>query len=43
MQVTHSMVSGLLGATKTIQERTVMQFEPLESDRCKPGTPNAHS
>ena len=43
MQVTHTMVSGCFGATKTIQERTVMQFEPLESDRCKPGTPNAHS
>jgi len=25
-----------------MQERTVMQFEPLESDRCKPGTANAH-
>lgn len=43
MQVTHSMVSGFFGATKTIQERTLMQFEPLEQDRCKPGTPNAHA
>ncbi|PUA81606.1 TadE/TadG family type IV pilus assembly protein [Nocardioides currus] len=42
MQVTHKMVSGFFGASKAIQERTVMQFEPLESDRCKPGTPNAH-
>jgi hypothetical protein len=43
MEVKHSMVSGFFGATKIIQEKTVMQFEPLETDRCKPGTPNAHS
>ncbi|HXH81285.1 TadE/TadG family type IV pilus assembly protein [Nocardioides sp.] len=43
MQVTHTMVSGFFGSTKTVQDRTVMQFEPLEQDRCKPGTPNAHS
>ena len=39
MQVTHGMVSGLFGsATKTIEEQTVMQFEPLESAVCAPGT-----
>lgn len=43
MQVRHGMVSGFFGATKTIHETTVMQFEPLESDRCKVGTPNAHA
>jgi hypothetical protein len=42
MQVTHGMVSGFFGASKIIQERTLMQFEPLEQDRCKPGTFNAH-
>ena len=29
-----------MGGDKTMTERTVMQFEPLEQDRCKPGTPN---
>jgi Flp pilus assembly protein TadG len=38
MQVTHGMVSGFFGASKTIQEKTVMQFEPLESAVCMPGT-----
>lgn len=38
MQVTHRMVSGLFGVSKTIQEKTVMQFEPLESAVCMPGT-----
>ena len=37
MQVNHSMVSGLFGADLDIEERTIMQFEPLEQDRCKPG------
>lgn len=37
------LMSGLMGGNKTMTERTVMQFEPLEQDRCKPGTPNAHS
>jgi hypothetical protein len=37
------LVGGLMGGNKTMVERTVMQFEPLEQDRCKPGTPNAHS
>ena len=43
MKVNHSMVSGLFGSTLVVEERTLMQFEPLEQDRCKPGTPNAHS
>lgn len=43
MQISHGMVSGLFGSTKVLTERTLMQFEPLERDRCKPGTPNAHS
>lgn len=47
MQSTHTWMTGfgstLLGSARVMQERTVMQFEPLEADRCKPGTPNAHS
>ena len=39
----HPWITGLFGNNATIQERTVMQFEPLTSDSCKPGTPNAHS
>ena len=39
----HPWITGLFGNGVTIQERTVMQFEPLTSDSCKPGTPNAHS
>lgn len=46
MQARHNwmtgLVSGLMGGNKTMVERTVMQFEPLEQDRCKPKTPNAH-
>jgi hypothetical protein len=37
------LVSGLMGGNRVMTERTVMQFEPLEQDRCKPGTPNAHA
>ncbi len=35
----HSWVTGLFGDSVTLQERTVMQFEPLPNDGCKP---NAH-
>jgi hypothetical protein len=42
MQATHRWFTGLFGDGLTMRERTVMQFEPLETDRCKPGTPNAH-
>ncbi|MBD3913936.1 pilus assembly protein [Nocardioides hwasunensis] len=37
------LIKGLMGGNKVMTERTVMKFEPLEQDRCKPGTPNAHS
>lgn len=37
------LVGGLMGGNKVMTERTVMQFEPLTQDSCKPGTPNAHS
>jgi len=38
MLVNHRMVSGIFGAEKSIQEHTVMQFEPLPNDVCMPGT-----
>lgn len=45
MQVKHHWLTNyvFVGGTVTLQEKAIMQFEPLESDRCKPGTPNAHS
>ncbi len=42
LQADHTWLTGMFGDGMVMQERTVMQFEPLESDRCKPGTPNAH-
>ena len=42
MQINHHWLMGLFPGTMSIRERTVMQFEPLEADRCKPGTANAH-
>ncbi len=32
-----------MGGDRVMTERTVMKFEPLEQDRCKPGNPNAHN
>lgn len=37
MRVNHTMASGLFGTSLPIEERTVMQFEPLESSTCAPG------
>jgi len=42
MRVNHKWVSKLFGSSMDLDEHVVMQFEPLEADRCKPGTPNAH-
>lgn len=42
MQASHGWLTGIFGSTMTLRDKTVMQFEPLEADRCKPGTPNAH-
>lgn len=42
MQVNHRWIMGFRDSPRQMRERTIMQFEPLESDRCKPGTPNAH-
>lgn len=43
MQADHTWLTGMFGDGMVMQERTVMQFEPLEADRCKPGTANAHA
>lgn len=37
------LVGGLMGGDRVMDERTVMKFEPLTQDTCKPGTPNAHN
>ena len=42
MQAKHKWVTGLFGTTMGLDDRTVMQFEPLPGDTCKPGTPSAH-
>ena len=37
MNATHTWLTGLFGDGVTVQERSVMQFEPLANDQCKPG------
>ena len=43
MNARHPWITGLFGNGATVQERSVMQFEPLTSDSCKPGLPNSHA
>ncbi len=38
MNASHPWITGLFGNGVNIQERSVMQFEPLPNDTCKPGT-----
>ncbi|MEZ5097701.1 MAG: pilus assembly protein [Nocardioides sp.] len=38
MVAKHDFITGLIGSTVTLHERTVMQFEPLPSEQCMPGT-----
>ncbi len=38
MVATHPWITGLFGDGVTINERAVMNFEPLPSDQCMPGT-----
>lgn len=33
----HPWITGLFGKGVTVEERSVMQFEPLPNDQCKPG------
>jgi hypothetical protein len=37
MRATHTWVTGLFGNGVDLQERSVMQFEPLSNDTCEPG------
>jgi TadE-like protein len=37
MNANHPWMTGLFGSGATIEERSVMQFEPLPNDSCKPG------
>lgn len=43
LQATHTFITGMLGASVGLADRSVMKFEPLSEDSCKPGTPMAHS
>ena len=43
MQADHPWITGLFGDGVTLQERSVMQFEPLPNESCKPGTANPHT
>lgn len=36
------LVGGLMGGNKVMTEQTIMQFEPLEQDRCGPLSINPH-
>lgn len=42
MNANHPFITGIFGDGMTIQERSVVQFEPLANDECKPGLPNSH-
>jgi Flp pilus assembly pilin Flp len=37
MNADHPWITGLFGSGVTVEERNVMQFEPLANDQCKPG------
>jgi hypothetical protein len=42
MHARHPWVTGFFGNGVEVEERTVMQFEPLANDSCKPGTATPH-
>jgi Flp pilus assembly protein TadG len=42
MHAHHPWVTGFFGNGVEVEERTVMQFEPLANDSCKPGTASPH-
>jgi hypothetical protein len=42
MQAHHPWITGFFGHGVTFKERSVMQFEPLPNESCKPGTANPH-
>ena len=43
LQAQHKWLTGFFGNGITLQERSVMQFEPLPNESCKPGTANPHA
>jgi hypothetical protein len=43
MQATHQGVTGMFGGSIGLADRSVMRFEPLPEDSCKPGTVAAHA
>jgi hypothetical protein len=43
VQAQHPWITGFFGNGVTLQERSVMQFEPLPNESCKPGTANPHA
>ncbi len=42
LQAKHSWITGFFGNGVTLQERSVMQFEPLPNESCKSTTVNPH-
>lgn len=38
MQASHSWLMGMFDNPLVMREKTIMQFEPLEAERCKPNT-----
>ncbi len=43
MKARHKFLTGVFGDGMDVRDRTVMKFEPLQDDTCKPGRPAAHS
>jgi hypothetical protein len=43
LQARHNWITGFFGDGVTLEERSVMQFEPLSNESCKPGTANPHA
>jgi hypothetical protein len=42
MHAHHDWVTGFFGDGVEVEERTIMQFEPLANESCKPGTATPH-
>ena len=38
----HDFITGIFAQGVSVSDRTVMKFEPLQEDVCKPGRPAAH-
>lgn len=42
LHATHPFITKMFGASMGVAGRSVMRFEPLADERCKPGRPAAH-